>query len=64
MSNAVLMAACINCGQTFFANPELVVSVRINGRREPVCKRCVMRVNAQKREVGLPEFTIPKGAYY
>jgi hypothetical protein len=56
--------ACIGCGRTFSFNPDLVPSSSaVTGEREPICAPCLERINARKRELGLPEWTAPAGAY-
>lgn len=65
---------CIGCGQMFSFNPERVPSIRMsrtgegwkldpNGHREPVCRNCVERGNAERRKRGMPEIPILPGAY-
>jgi hypothetical protein len=59
----IAIGNCVVCGNLFSFNPEKVPSIRINGEKEPICRSCMERVNALKREKGIPEFEIPKDAY-
>lgn len=55
MGYVTLFCTCVNCGQLFAANPDLVPSVRVRGVKEPVCRPCMERYK--------PDFQIPPGAY-
>jgi hypothetical protein len=44
-------------------NPIRVPSVRINGKREPVCRTCVETLNAKRKLVGAEPWPIPPDAY-
>lgn len=63
MAYALLHCHCINCGACMACNPVRVPSVRVNGKREPVCKACVERYNAERIKQGLEPFPIPADAY-
>lgn len=57
------MGACVVCGKLFEFNPELVPSVLVNGRKEPVCRTCIETANPKRKAKGLPEIPILPGAY-
>jgi len=59
MSYAVLLAPCLVCGVPFASNPLRVP----NFRGEPICERCLRRVNAERKRLGIPEFLVPEDAY-
>jgi hypothetical protein len=63
MGFMIAIGRCVACGNTFAFNPNKVPSIRINGEKEPICRPCIERANALKREKGIPEFEIPKDAY-
>jgi len=63
MGFAIMMGNCINCGQQFSFNPHKVPSVRINGKREPVCRQCIEAANPERIKRGLPPFEIHPDAY-
>jgi hypothetical protein len=54
-----LLADCFACGKPFMCNPNKVPS----HNNQPICEDCINIVNAKKREMGLPEWPVPKGAY-
>lgn len=63
MGWALVFADCIGCGEPFGFNPLSVPSVIIAGRREPICRACVARVNPTRRANGLPEIVPLPDAY-
>ena len=63
MGYMMLIAECINCGRTMTCNPGRVPSIRVNGVREPVCRKCIEEANPQRIAKGLEPFVIPEGAY-
>lgn len=63
MGYVIMFGTCIGCGRPFAFNPHRVPSVRVNGVREPVCRECIERVNAIRKEKGLEPFEIPADAY-
>jgi hypothetical protein len=64
MGYMLAIGPCIGCGRTFSFNPERVPSSSaVTGQREPVCLDCMNRINAKRRDMGLPEFPILPGAY-
>ena len=55
---------CINCGVVLSFNPEKVPSVRINGKREPLCSLCHGKWNEIHRvSEGLEPVPIHPEAY-
>lgn len=56
---------CVLCSTPFEGtNANMVPSVRINGRKEPVCEPCITgKINPARRELGIPEIPIPAGVY-
>lgn len=54
---------CCCCRRPFSFNPELVPSLTLNGRREPVCRNCIALANPRRVEKGLPEIVPLPGAY-
>ncbi len=58
-----VMAPCITCGTIISCNPKRVPSIRVDGKREPVCRTCIERINPQRIEKGLEPFTIHPDAY-
>lgn len=64
MAYMFLIAECVVCGATFTCNPELVPSIRVHGKREPVCRSCHARWNEIHRvSKGLPPEEPHPGAY-
>ena len=72
MGAYVAWSACISCGGMFSYNPHLVPSIRLNpttrqydptSPREPVCRTCMERANAQRLNAGLDPHPILAGAY-
>jgi len=60
MGVAQLLTPCINCGATFSCHPHKVPSIRVNGKKEPLCETCAKRWIELHPEAN---FTIPEGAY-
>ncbi len=59
-----LIAECVACGATFTCNPELVPSIRVGGKREPICRVCHARWNEIHRtSQGLAPEEARPGAY-
>ena len=63
MGYALVFGHCCNCSQFMGFNPIRVPSVRINGKREPVCRTCVETLNAKRKLVGAEPWPIPPDAY-
>ena len=59
MGYMMLMATCCNCTQPFMSNPELVPSLMIDGKREPLCRACAEEWERIHNKSG----TIRPGAY-
>ncbi len=55
--------ACFGCGQPLCFNASLVPSIRYEGRREPICRTCVDRVNPLRIENGLEPIVVHAEAY-
>lgn len=56
-------APCYGCGKLFTFNPNLVPSIRVAGKREPICADCVAAANPEREKRGLPLITVAPGAY-
>lgn len=63
MAYMSVMGYCIGCGKLFTFNANLVPSVRVNGRREPICRDCVEIANPKRVANGLEPIEILPGAY-
>lgn len=64
MGYAFIIGACIACGRIFTFHPHHVPSSSaVTGKREPVCRNCMNRINAKRREMGLEPFPILPDAY-
>lgn len=59
----VAIGCCFVCRGTFTFNPERVPSIRVDGHRQPVCRNCMDRANAVRKERGLEPHAILPGAY-
>lgn len=50
-----VVGGCAACGRVITFNPDRVPSIRVNGRREPLCPACFARWNEIHRvSKGLP----------
>jgi hypothetical protein len=63
MGYALCTSACANCYRIFSYNPVRVPSVRVNGRREPVCLDCITRANPKRIAKGLDPLVVHPDAY-
>lgn len=54
---------CFGCGRLFGFSAELVPSLIVKGKRQPICRDCVERVNPLRAERGLDPIMILRGAY-
>lgn len=64
MGYAIAQGACWVCGRIFAFNPLRVPSMRQeDGRREPICRSCMEKVNATRARKGLPPHPILPDAY-
>jgi len=59
------MGACISCERVFAFNPISVPSwtPEVGGRREPICRDCMDRINETRVKLGLPPVAILPDAY-
>jgi len=58
------IAGCVSCGQMISFAPSRVPSIRVEGRREPLCRGCFDRWNEIHRvSKGLPPVPLQPGAY-
>lgn len=60
MGYAIMMGHCIACKNPISFNPTKVPSLMIDGKRQPICKRCADRWNELHPEAARP---ILDGAY-
>jgi len=58
-----MLAPCYTCKKPFVCNPQLVPSVVIDGKREPLCRACVETANPLRIARGLEAIRILPGAY-
>lgn len=63
MGYALVTSHCIGCGNIFGYNPHKVPSIRIEGKREPICVGCVEVANPKRVANGLEPINILPGAY-
>lgn len=63
MGYIIASGLCVGCQNVFAFNPMRVPSITINGRKEPVCRACVDRVNPLRISNGLPPIEPLPGAY-
>ena len=60
----IAMGACISCHRVFGFNPNSVPSSSaLTGRREPLCRECMDRINATRVKLGLEPVAILPDAY-
>lgn len=63
MGYVMATSACCGCFNLFSYNPHRVPSVRIDGKREPICMNCVVRVNPIRVKNGLDPIVVLPDAY-
>ena len=63
MAYMFVLGDCVACGRPFTFNADLVPSVVVRGKREPVCRECVIRANPLREARGLEPIKILPGAY-
>jgi DNA-directed RNA polymerase subunit RPC12/RpoP len=64
MGYYVMTGVCVACQKVFTFNPHRVPSSSaITGKKEPVCKDCMTRINMKRVELGIAPFEIMSGAY-
>lgn len=56
-------SSCVCCTRLFTFNPNLVPSVSINGKREPICRDCVEAANLTRVAQGSQPIAVLEGAY-
>ena len=63
MGYVLMTSACISCGNIVTYNPMKVPSVRVNGKREPLCRTCADRLNDEFEKRGKERVPIQPDAY-
>lgn len=63
MGYSMVFGTCYCCKRFFGFNAVWVPSIRINGEREPICRKCVEKVNPMRKKNGVPEIEIHPLAY-
>lgn len=58
-----VLGYCYCCKRPFHFNANLVPSYRVDGERQPICRDCIERANAKRKETGLAPLEILPGAY-
>jgi hypothetical protein len=59
-----MMGTCINCKKHIVFNPKYVPSLRVNGKREPICRTCADYWNdIHRSSKGLPKQEIHEQAF-
>lgn len=59
----VVLGRCAVCGQVFSFNPNKVPSVRVDGKREPICRACIEMANKVRIDGGMEPFPVLEDAY-
>lgn len=55
--------SCYSCHAPIAFNATWVPSIRIDGKREPVCRGCIEAANPKRKANGLPPIVIHPEAY-
>ena len=63
MGYVMMYGECYSCGKVFGFNPHRVPSIRIDGKRQPLCRACVEKANPLREANGLPPAVIYDDAY-
>ena len=64
MGYMMVVGPCIGCGRVFSFNPNSVPSCSaVTGKREPICRDCVDRVNPMRAKHGLAPIVPAPDAY-
>ena len=64
MSMAIVIASCAACNRVVHANPYKCPSIRVEGKREPICKACFNKWNQIHRtSKGLEPVPLHPDAY-
>ncbi len=65
MAFMLVFGNCVNCNIFFGFNPVCVPSIRVNGKREPLCLECFEKWNRIHRtDKGLDPIPLNPNAYY
>jgi hypothetical protein len=59
----IAIGNCMVCKRMFSFNPFFVPSIRIEGKREPVCRGCIEQANPRRIKNGLAAVEIHPEAY-
>lgn len=59
----MVLGSCAVCGQIFSFSPSKVPSIRINRKREPICRICIEMVNRVRAAGGVEPFLVLEGTY-
>ena len=59
MGFMMAMGSCFGCKKLFSFNPDRVPSFK----GEPICRECIDKVNAKRKEMGSPLWLVPVDAY-
>ena len=64
MSDVMMcISTCVCCRRLFAYDPIIVPSIRVEGVREPICRRCVDWANPQRVANGVEPIVPKPGAY-
>ena len=63
MAYSNMFSECFGCQQLFSYHPDHVPSHRVNGVREPICRKCIEKVNSIRIARGDEPFIIHPDAY-
>jgi hypothetical protein len=64
MGYMFVLGSCYTCKQLFTFNASLVPSLKDQfGERQPICRTCMDRANAKRKEMGLEPHPIHPDAY-
>ena len=58
-----VMGTCVVCRKVIMFNPNKVPSVRVEGKREPICRECIEEANPKRIANGLEPIVIHPDAY-
>jgi Fe-S-cluster-containing dehydrogenase component len=57
------LSECVGCHNMICYNPHKVPSIRVHGKREPLCRTCATQINENRKKANMPECPIPDDAY-
>ena len=63
MGYAFCMGHCVACEKPFSFNPISVPSIRMDGKREPICQSCVNLANVKRAANGIDPIVPAPDAY-